>query len=411
MLRWISSLPFSTEISRAVEKLTSVTSTSTEQHKEESTSRQIRDHKDVDIFCNWLLQHTPFRQESGELINIASGLVADDTVTCDQAIEKGMASLRAKEGEDFSTVVIRRKDKVTPLAVMTSGIIINNEVVTVKTQQLFNRIIVVVNDRKELKRCFQYELAPKPPALFDSVSLRKTKKSSLVKVFECEDSASLPSDCVYIIDGGHLLHSVIWPRPATYEDVFNSYISYVKSHYGEKCTIVFDGYPNQPTIKSCEQKRRAANIQINNKSSTTSTQADFLTNNNNKRQLIDILSSRCRESNIQAYQAESDADCLIVSTAIDKAKSGFNVVVVGQDTDLLVLLTSKASISHTIFFYRPASKQSKPTLFNISRQKMFWVKSVMFFFLHTQRLDVTPHQVSTIRVKLNLLQSSRKIQT
>ncbi|KAJ8886308.1 hypothetical protein PR048_012519 [Dryococelus australis] len=39
---------------------------STEQYKEENTSHQICDHKDVDIFCLWLLEHNPFSQESRE---------------------------------------------------------------------------------------------------------------------------------------------------------------------------------------------------------------------------------------------------------------------------------------------------------------------------------------------------------
>lgn len=67
----------------------------------------------------------PFHQELGELINIASALVADDKFTWDQAIENGMHSLRGTEGKYFSSVVIHRKDKVTP---MTVCILINNEV-------------------------------------------------------------------------------------------------------------------------------------------------------------------------------------------------------------------------------------------------------------------------------------------
>lgn len=58
----------------------------------------------------------------------------DDKVTCDQAIEKVMNSLRATEGNDFSSVVIHRKDEVTGVAVMTSGLLINNELLFVNIQ-------------------------------------------------------------------------------------------------------------------------------------------------------------------------------------------------------------------------------------------------------------------------------------
>lgn len=67
------------------------------------------------------------------------------------------------------------------------------------------------------------------------------------------------------------------------EEIFASY----KLHYGNDCTIVFDDYPNQPPIESCDQKIRAAtktlaNIILNNNSLTKTTQADFLSNTNKK---------------------------------------------------------------------------------------------------------------------------------
>lgn len=71
--------------------------------------------------------------------------------------------------------------------------------------------------------------------------------------------------------------------------------------------------------------------------------------------------------------AESDADRLIVSTAIDKTRAALNVVVVGQNIDLFVLLTSKGLSKSD-----KASKHSNETLFNISRQKAVKI----FLFAH-----------------------------
>ncbi len=31
--------------------------------------------------------------------------------------------------------------------------------------------------------------------------------------------STVPGDSVYVIDGGHLLHAVVCPKPATYQDV------------------------------------------------------------------------------------------------------------------------------------------------------------------------------------------------
>lgn len=82
-------------------------------------------------------------------------------VTCAQNIEKGTNSFRPTEGKYFSRVVNHKKDKVKPMAVIHSDILINNGVVSVNIQ-LFNRIIVVMSDENELKKCFEYELAGRP---------------------------------------------------------------------------------------------------------------------------------------------------------------------------------------------------------------------------------------------------------
>ena len=72
---------------------------------------------------------------------------------------------------------------------------------------------------------------------------------------------------------------------------------------------------------------------------TTTTQAAFLANGNNKTRLIQTLSEKMRMAGIRVKQAEADADTLIVSTALAVAKAEeLPVVVFGTDTDLLVLL-------------------------------------------------------------------------
>ena len=41
---------------------------------------------------------------------------------------------------------------------------------------------------------------------------------------------------------------------------------------------------------------------------------------------------------MKVYQTEADADALIVSTALNFAYDGFPTVIIGNDTDLLVML-------------------------------------------------------------------------
>ena len=52
-------------------------------------------------------------------------------------------------------------------------------------------------------------------------------------------------------------------------------------------------------------------------------------------------------------QAESDADTVIIQVALDLANRKHPTVVVGQNTDLLVLLTALANKDHDIWNLKP----------------------------------------------------------
>ena len=58
----------------------------------------------------------------------------------------------------------------------------------------------------------------------------------------------------------------------------------------------------------------------------------------NKFHLIILLSAELEKRQMKVYQAEADADVLIVSTALNFAYDGFPAVIIGNDTDLLVML-------------------------------------------------------------------------
>ena len=86
-----------------------------------------------------------------------------------------------------------------------------------------------------------------------------------------------------MIDGGLLLRSVLWPKPATYDEVRQNYVPYVIRHYGQDAKVRLNGYEQQLSTKVVEQARRAskkmsASILINGAMPTTASQADFLSN-------------------------------------------------------------------------------------------------------------------------------------
>ena len=190
-----------------------------------------------------------------------------------------------------------------------------------------------------------YELAPQPPSLFHNGVMRKTTKSvlgTLLKSF-APVQPNIPNNCQFVLDGGHLLQSVMWPQPSTYEDVCHCYITYILKHYGAGTVTVFDGY-SMISTQAAEQLRRAkkstsSDILFHQNMPTTTTQAAFLANSHNK----DLLRS---QAGVQVKQAQADADALIVSTALLLA---IKPVVVGTDTDLLVMLVAQATTNMDLY--------------------------------------------------------------
>ena len=84
---------------------------------------------------------------------------------------------------------------------------------------------------------------------------------------------------------------------------------------------------------------------------------DFFANTGNKVKLIMLLSQKLRERGVSVRQARADADVLIVSTAIDLTNVDEHpqVVIVGEDTDLVVLLVALVPDTCDILLLKPCS--------------------------------------------------------
>ena len=105
--------------------------------------------------------------------------------------------------------------------------------------------------------------------------------------------------------------------------------------------VVFDGYDetstkkHDATEKSGRKSRRDCNFRREHESH--SQKGGLLSNPRNKRRFINMLSWCLQQSNCPKYQAKGDADVRIVKTAVEYAQVKYSVLV-GEDTDLLVLL-------------------------------------------------------------------------
>lgn len=121
-------------------------------------------------------------------------------------------------------------------------------------------------------------------------------------------------------------------------------------------------------IKNTERLRRvgrqAPNVNFNDQTVSTMSGEKFFSNENNKREFIKSLSEKLVKKGYYVHQAVEDADTMIIKTAIDKANSYSTIIIVGEDIDLLVLLTDYASEKKNIFFRKEGKGKIQSQLYS-----------------------------------------------
>ena len=70
----------------------------------------------------------------------------------------------------------------------------------------------------------------------------------------------------------------------------------------------------------------------------------ILSNCKNKQTFINLLGQKLESANIKVIHAKRDADALIITEALQLATSG-EIVLVGEDTDLLILIIPHTNIT------------------------------------------------------------------
>ena len=79
--------------------------------------------------------------------------------------------------------------------------------------------------------------------LFDDAGMRKTKKSMMYDAFAPLSDIGIFGDTVYVIDGGFLIHRIVWQKGEIFLPVLNGPTGDVKKHYKRNAIVVFDGEP------------------------------------------------------------------------------------------------------------------------------------------------------------------------
>ncbi|XP_076677413.1 uncharacterized protein LOC143373765 [Andrena cerasifolii] len=92
-------------------------------------------------------------------------------------------------------------------------------------------------------------------------------------------------------------------------------------------------------------------------------QQKFLANARNKSRFISMLKERLTSENIFVKQADNDADVLIIETAVEQFNLTSTTIVVGEDIDLLVLLTARTPANKIIYFLKPGKAQHQSEIY------------------------------------------------
>ena len=249
----------------------------------------------------------------------------------------------------------KRKDQAVTLA-SKGSLKVDGESIQVDTQLLFQRLVLAA--KTNLENALEYELCTVPKALFEAPELlHEAQKSTLadaIWTMTGKKDGNVGKDVLYVLDGGALLHRLPWIRGRSFASILQSYSDYVVSHYGQ-ATVVFDGYEGNSTKDMTHARRKngrkGVSISFSASMNLTITKEAFLSDTSNKQRFVTLLGEQLEGSGCQVFHGKGDADVLIVLKALELANTK-DTVLIGDDTDLLVLLLSKdmPQSSKKIFF-------------------------------------------------------------
>ena len=159
-----------------------------------------------------------------------------------------------------------------------------------------------------------------------------------------------------------------WCGPITPRLIAARCVKYLEARYGQNIAVVFDGYQTEPDQKRSERNRRAQahsfpEVIFEETTTRNVSQENFLSHDKSKLRFIQLLKVKFEAKHIEVFQAEEDADTLIITTATRKA-SDFQVVIIArEDVDLLVILTGLRGPTQGTIYFQKCGRGKTPDVF------------------------------------------------
>ena len=151
---WVLSRPACLEINLLMQNLTKIGYSTSEQHRDMSSSRKERDFDDTQKLVGYFGESSPFRGDN-QLRNIANGITSSQDVDVDEADVAGKLILSKMTGKTLKEQVFKKKDQVTLMNAKKVG---SSLVAHIDPALLFQRFIIVAQRTDLREEYFKYEL-------------------------------------------------------------------------------------------------------------------------------------------------------------------------------------------------------------------------------------------------------------
>ena len=274
-------------------------------------------------------------------------------MTCMQLVRKQL--VRSLEGQPVFNVGLKRKDKVKTLSSDANVVLRGKIGKSIDPSLFFQRMLVLSNTGDvNVKEMATSELCNFPMALFESPNmLRLANKGQLIGAIriyvvrqgiteaDADANAADSIDETFVLDDDLPLHRLEWKHNDTYGAIASTYATYTMRRY-RRATVVFDRYSKSSSIKDMIQKCRESkhckfSVNVTPATQCTLPKYIFLSNERNKEKLILLIAEQLRQHSITVLLAEDDTDADIACAAVASSQT-CKTMVVGEDTDLLILL-------------------------------------------------------------------------
>ena len=334
-----------------MQNIAGVRYSTSEQHQEASAPRLKVDGSDFDKVYLFLEEREPFRENS-PLINIVTGVEAGAHVNCHKSLSIGNCILNNMVGQDIYKHTFKRTLTAKTMNTVSVDDKKGNSFV-IDPNLMFQRLLtatIIRRDGIDIADVFRHELSVFPPRLFasDTMMLNSDNKSQLLTTIKAveDETTTNEENMNYVVDGGMLVQRIPWKVGASFSDIMASYHTFLAKYSSQKTTVVFDGYKNSTKDMVYQKRTRhfnCANIHPVLTSRLTLKKQHFLSNLANKQRLVNLLKAYLERKGYTCLAARDDADVLMCRAAVNLYSHSKNVTLVGDDTDLLVILVSMTS--------------------------------------------------------------------